>query len=713
VRHGTIRLSIVALTALSVVFLPACTRRSHTPLPSGTPLPSAPPAQAACVRGLTTAAFRRMAAATPTPMPVSPATVNVDSNPQGLQVEIDGSYAGKTRTSQTLQYSENLHKITIFNQAGGEDYQVCYAQDANAGTTVYYNRDADTSAKVTSLQSVAISPKSAVRRSPRQTATAHAVPDLIEVQYRRAALRAQGMDPGSIEAAAGARMGRTISPESTGTLTRVVRVAQADRDRVLNALRARAGVVSAEPAQFRHLKTTNPVPAPNDPHFSATEQWDMEQVGLLNAWAYTAHFGAPSIKVAVIDTGLDTQSSNTMVQADLVSKLTFAESVINGVVTPGNAAVQDDDGHGTNVAGIAVATANNHSGFAGVAPAVSLEAIRIFSGSLSTTADEAQAIYDAVSHGANVINLSLGSCPGDGPDAAEKTAVDYAIAHGVFIAAAAGNERSDPSQCQSSIPVESLDFPAAYPGVMAVGASAIKSDNGTNASSGVEYVASYSNSGPNLGVVAPGGDPSSTQDPDLLHWISNLYSTTGSPPCSTPSNCYVLIAGTSQATPHVSGAAALLLSANSSLTPAQLIQILDGTADDLNDPNQGHGRLNVYRAMAAVTGDSAPPNYKPSNEQLVAFAYTNSGATNAAPQIVNVTFTGGIFVNADGSFRMADIPTTATAYKIGVWYDANGDGVVDAGDRFGASGACSASAPCASAGSITVAPVTGSAFALP
>lgn len=645
-------------------------------------------------------------------MPVSPTAITIDSNPQGLQVELDGSYAGKTATTQTPGYTNNLHKITVFNQAGGQDYEVCYAQDANASKTIYYNRAADTSAKVTSVQSVAAAPQAMRRIAPRRS-IANAAPGLIEVQYRVSALRSA---PESIEAAAGVRMGRAIGPAVSGLLTRVVRVDAVSRDRVLAQLRARSDVESAEAAQYRYLKTSTPVPAPNDPHFSLTEQWDMYQIQMLNAWGYPAHFGSSTIPVAVIDTGLDTRTANTAVQADLVSKLTFAESVINGVVTPGNAAVQDNDGHGTNVAGIAVAAANNNVGFVGVAPAVSLQAYRIFSGSTTTTTDEAQAIYDAVAHGAKVINLSLGSCPGDGPDAAEKTAIEFALGRGVFIAAAAGNERGDPSLCSATAsppPVQSLDFPAAYPGVMAVGASAIKSDNGTNASSGVEYVASYSNTGPGLGIVAPGGDPSGTSDSDLLHWISNLYSTTGNPPCTTPSNCYVLIAGTSQATPHVSGAAALLLSANSSLTPPQLIQILEGSADDISDPNEGHGRLNVYRAMAVVTGDSNPPAYTPATQQLIAFAYTNSGAVNAAPQIVNVTFPGGIYVNSDGTFRMADIPTSATSYKIGVWYDANGDGKVDAGDRFGAGGSCSASSPCTSASNIVVTQVSGASFTLP
>ena len=724
-KHGLLRAFLVALAVLGVIAAPGCVRRSKV-VPGGgpTPLPTSIPfVLGACLTPQSAA--RHTSAATPSPMPsISPAPFTIDSSPQGLAVTVDGASAGNTPVSESPAFSNSLHVITIANGAGGSDYSVSCAQDANASTTVFYNRAADTAGAVTSLSRLSsshaaqanITAQNAVRRMPKAYAH-HTAPDLVEVQYRASAIAAEHRSVAEIEHAAGAIVGRTISPAGAPVTARVLRVDGAKRNTVIAALRKRSDVLSAEPAQQRYLKTTTPITPPNDPHFSQTQQWDMYQIGMLNAWAYTPGFGASSVQLAVIDSGLDTQSANTMAQADLVSKVTHAESVINGVITQGNAAVQDEDGHGTNVAGIALATANNNAGFAGVAGGASLQVYRIFQEvggqPTTTTADEAQAIYDAISNGTKVINLSLGSCPGDGPDAVEKTAIDFAITSGVFVAAAAGNERSDPLCAGNTEMSQSLDFPAAYDGVMAVGASAIKNDDGTSPSSGTEYVASYSNSGPGLGVVAPGGDPSSTSDPDLLHWISNHYSTTGNPPCSTPSNCFALIAGTSQATPHVAGAAALLLSANSALTPAQLYQVINSTADDLHDPNQGHGRLNVYRAMALVTGDPSPPSYTPGKTQLIAFAYTNSGAIDATPAIADVTFRGGIPVNDDGTFRIADIPGSVTNYKIGVWYDANADAKVDAGDRFGASGPCVPTAACTSAGSISVTPVTGAGFALP
>ncbi|MBV8074032.1 MAG: S8 family serine peptidase, partial [Candidatus Eremiobacteraeota bacterium] len=246
----------------------------------------------------------------------------------------------------------------------------------------------------------------------------------------------------------------------------------------------------------------------------------------------------------------------------------------------------------------------------------------------------------------------------------------------------------------------------AYPGVIAVGASACL-DNGTTCTT--EYVASYSNGGPGLGIVAPGGDPSGSGDNDNFHWIDNLSSpnNTSFPchPASQPDGvCSGQFAGTSQATPHVAGAAALILALNPSMTPAQVAQLIYDTADNLPgiDPSyQGKGRLNVARALAKLTGDSSFPAYRPAPNQFVAFAYTNSGATNAAPAILDLFYTGGVAVNPDGTFRIADI-NPAGAYKIGVWYDANGNGIVDAGDYFGASGPCSTSGPCAASGILPV-----------
>ena len=76
------------------------------------------------------------------------------------------------------------------------------------------------------------------------------------------------------------------------------------------------------------------------------------------------------------------------------------------------------------------------------------------------------------------------------------------------------------------------------------------------------------------------------------------------------------------------------------------------------------------------------------------------------PNILNQTFTGGVPLNLDGTFRLADVLPSGGTFEIGLWYDANGDGVVDAGDYFGSAGPCSSTSPCSAASSIDVAPVT-------
>ncbi|MBV8599962.1 MAG: S8 family serine peptidase, partial [Candidatus Eremiobacteraeota bacterium] len=279
--------------------------------------------------------------------------------------------------------------------------------------------------------------------------------------------------------------------------------------------------------------------------------------------------------------------------------------VIGGVVTTGAAAVQDTNGHGTNVAGIAAAQADNNYGFAGVGYDAGLQAYRVFPSATASsdcqqadTADEARAIADAVAHGASVINLSLGSPQSQGADQAEQQAVEAAVASGVVVVAAAGNEGS-----------AQPDYPGGYPGVIAVGASST-TDSAANDYAAItgETVASYSNSGPTL--VAPGGDPQGTSDKDTLHWIEGYGTTTAAfarDQCSDRGGvCRVLFAGTSQATPQVSGAVALMLAAHGgprSLSPAAVAQMLRQTADVLpgiDAARQGAGRIDVGNAVAAA-----------------------------------------------------------------------------------------------------------------
>ncbi|NNM98456.1 MAG: S8 family serine peptidase [Candidatus Eremiobacteraeota bacterium] len=651
--------------------------------------------------------------------------------------------------------SQTLTTVSFAGSGANGAYALCVQSNANP-VTILYNQSADSSGSIASVASVSRGPASIpfvrvpVRRAlsvaPATPISGHAT--LLEVRYDPAAIAAGHVHPFALAARSGALLARTITPSDAPVRSDIVRVPAGSASLVAARLRASTGVLSVQSVQRRYPLNTALATPPNDTLFDPLDQWDMYQIGMMHAWNYgtgwpvDVGFGLSATRIAVLDTGIDTSPSNTWAQADLISHVGIMEEDVtpvggsSTVTTPcptpflgvSCPAVQDNNGHGTNVAGIATAADNNGTGFAGVAGGVTLDFYKIFldSGPIpsASTSDEATAIYRAVANGDRVINLSLGASPNSGPDFTEEDAVEYALAQNVLVVAAAGNERDQG--------VQGLDYPAAYPGVMAVGATALNDNNAcagltwpnVNAACSAalptadtpaagEYVAPYSNSGPGLGVVAPGGTGYSTADGDDLHWIANLYSTTGMPPCSTPATCYTLIAGTSMATPHVTGAAALLLSADPSLTVPQLEGLIDGTADNLNDPNQGHGRLDVYRAMAQLENDTTIAPTIPAKAQFVAFAYSNSGKVNAAPAIVDANFTAGVPVAASGAFRIADIPANASSYRIAVWFDANGDGRVDAGDYFAASGPCTASATCGSASGLVPTLITASSFPLP
>jgi subtilisin family serine protease len=260
----------------------------------------------------------------------------------------------------------------------------------------------------------------------------------------------------------------------------------------------------------------------------------------------------------------------------------------------------------------------------------------------ASTNDIASAIHDAVQQNVNVISMSLGGggCDthGNDTDPVEGAAIAEAIAANIIVVAASGNGAP-----QST----GVTAPACNTGVIAVGATSIAdgSPTGTSQSTGytsnaaggatagapVEYVAYYSqfgipaaslNSSSAWGIVAPGGDPADSElsgTADDLHWIENIWTSTPldsnfAGECtpdygtSSVSDCRTLIAGTSMATPHVAGAAALILAVNASYqSPTLMKQLLCSTADNLGDTHQGCGRLNVYRAMARAMGDSTVP----------------------------------------------------------------------------------------------------------
>jgi subtilisin family serine protease len=336
-----------------------------------------------------------------------------------------------------------------------------------------------------------------------------------------------------------------------------------------------AGIAWAEPNYTFTLDK-----APNDPHYP-TQSLYLDRIDASAAWDITT--GRPEIVIAILDTGVDTD------HADLRDGIWRNPGEIpgNGLDDEGNGFIddvqgwdfaanendaRDDHGHGTHVAGIAVARIDNEIGIAGLAGRATVMPVDVFGGGIGTYEDLIRAIVYATDNGAHVINMSLGA---SSYSRGEEAAVNYAHSRGVVLVAAAGNTGSGERS-------EQLHYPAAHENVIAVAST--QADDG---------LSGFSTRGDFVDVAAPG---------------SGIY--------STYPGGYGYMSGTSMATPHVAGLAALILSRNPSLTPHQVRAAIETAVDDLGpvgrDIYYGLGRVNAARAVAAVgPSDQLPPTPAP------------------------------------------------------------------------------------------------------
>jgi subtilisin family serine protease len=686
-----------------------------------------------------------------------PSTYALTSDPSGISVQRVDPSGQTTQYNVTLttpandllpDSSTNLQYRFGTNNAAGP-FTVNVQQIHDGPHQVYYNRNSDSTGHVdsSSLQSIGrgvlSSPSSGsarsfvqeMRRSVNTRATTGIVQDKLYVRFSSDALRANGRSVDAAIRALGTR-GVELPTTNADPLTVVNVPAGTTPQSYAATLQNQPGVAAVFPVHRRYtLSKTQTIP--NDPDFVIPNEWYLYATGFPYAWSYTKGAGAT---IAVIDTGVD------LTNTDISANVSFSETVLNGARS---STITDKDGHGTNVAGIADALAGNgtafgsgNHNFAGGGYSAKLIAMSIFDPSTGTAsgADEAIAIGDAIAHNADVISLSLGAPESfndnqftasnwnGGYDEGEFEAIQAALAAGTSVVAAAGNNRDGSDSSGDGFKHTNLDYPAGYPGVISVGASQIVDNNTGNYSTSTEAVAPYSQAGVGLSVVAPGGNATGGADNDILHWIWNYYSTAATDPCTyangqlphIPTNCTALFNGTSQATPQVSAAVALLYSAaggHHSLQPAAVKQLIEDTADNINDPFQGHGRLNAYRALASLLMDTGATSTGPqatvhSAMQAIAFAYSNSGQNR--PTILDYDYPVGVPVASDGSFRIADVrPADATNFKVGVWLDVNGDGVIDSGDYFGAAAStCNVTSGCA-LGTIHMALVGSGTFSLP
>jgi thermitase len=307
---------------------------------------------------------------------------------------------------------------------------------------------------------------------------------------------------------------------------------------------------------------------PNDPLFPS--QWGALQINSPESWNVSC--GSPSTLVAVLDTGVDS------LHPDLSGQLTPGYDFVNDDADP-----SDDNGHGTAMTGIIVARANNGIGVAGIASASQVLPVKVLdangNGLYSIIAT---GIIYAADNGARVINLSLaGSSPSD----VLQSAVDYARAHDTIVVAAAGNSGQDAPA-----------YPAALDGVVAVAAT----DQN-------ERRAYFSNYGSWVSLSAPGVDIVTT----------------------TVDGDYAGATGTSPATALTSGAFALLLAANPTMTGPEAVDRMTANAVDLGtagwDAYYGYGRVDAYAALEPGQNvrhslDNTPPVvslFSPSKESLV------------------------------------------------------------------------------------------------
>ena len=437
-----------------------------------------------------------------------------------------------------------------------------------------------------------------------------------------------------------------------------IAVAPGDEAAAMARYRRNPNVLYAEPNFIRRIPTPlapggGSEVVPGDHHFG--EQWALHNTGqpfecvstIFGVWclfqgtadadidapeAWAVSTGSP-VRVAVIDSGVDYR------HPDLASQYLGGYDFFNGDADP-----MDDNGHGTHVAGTIAAAANNltgapaeEEGVVGVAPNATLLAYKVCGadGSCSDFAIQ-QAIAAAVRDGAKVINMSLG-----GPEFSQSTydAVQDAWRAGLVLVAGAGNDGTT-----------GLFYPAAFDNVIAVGAFDQHHRR-----------ASFSNYGTWVDISAPGNE------------IMSAYRLSACLASDVPGDtgCYTWSSGTSMATPHASGAAALIWSRPDVTSNSQVVSILLNSADPAGVSNVRldswtvHGGLNLHNAI--TYGSTRPVAYAGADRSVTdsdadggeTVTIDGSGSSDSNGTIVNYVWREGATVMATGS-------TADVALSVGV-----------------------------------------------
>ncbi|MBI6546508.1 MAG: S8 family serine peptidase [Cyanobacteria bacterium NC_groundwater_1444_Ag_S-0.65um_54_12] len=332
---------------------------------------------------------------------------------------------------------------------------------------------------------------------------------------------------------------------------------------------------------------------------SSYGQWHLAAIRAIEAWKLYFSAERPpgkGITVAILDSGVDVRhpdlydniardASGSLIFIDVLHEASSSldncgnmnfdwQTAYQDAVHPG----PDGHGHGTHVAGL-VAAASGNDGYngrnvVGVAPAATILPVKTMNCSGDGNDwDIAYGITAAADRGAKIANLSIG---GPDPSPILEDALVYASDKGVLVVVAAGNGSGSP-----------VFYPAAYPGMLAVGAID-RRDN---------YQA-YSNVGPQLALVAPGGAVNQLVEGILSTvplYISELTRSIRN------ANGYARISGTSQASPLVAGVAALIWSREPGLSAEQVRDRLIAAAQDLGevgfDAKYGWGKVDAVNAL--------------------------------------------------------------------------------------------------------------------
>ncbi|HEY9899401.1 MAG TPA: S8 family peptidase [Pantanalinema sp.] len=316
----------------------------------------------------------------------------------------------------------------------------------------------------------------------------------------------------------------------------------------ISKLKASGMVEYAEPNYVVRASDYTVQAEVNDP--MAKDQYTLDKVQARQAWDLS--MGSSKTVLAIVDTGVD------HTHPDLAGRVLKGHDFVNN-----DDDAMDDQGHGTHCAGIAAASANNSVGIAGIAPKVTILAVKVLSKSGSGSYEGvAQGIVYAADQGAQVISMSLG---GPTSSQAVEDAVKYAMSKGTVVVAAMGNDGR-----------ETKSYPAAIPGVIGVGST-----------DAADQKSNFSNMGSHISISAPG---------------SNILSTL--PMAANPigKTQYGSLSGTSMACPAAAGLAALVRDKYPSLDINGVRAKLEQSAQDLGtagfDKSFGHGRINAFKALS-------------------------------------------------------------------------------------------------------------------